>query len=715
MGAQTFEIQFGRGLDRASGHLAAAPETMRDLRNVYVRDTRLEIRKGAVQTATVGDTITGVFPFITEQAGVLTALEGSSLRVYLVDGFGQGSPPLFLGDWGTLPAGAHNPPRTLGAEAGNRVFIAHDEIHIGNRLPTVIYQPFQSNTFVTLRQDLGGGEVDVKFRGVAKHLEYIVGWGFGNIDDQDRQEIVRISLPGLIDETGEVRFLPEHYWIVGTRGDPVVRCIPLGIDEPALLAFKSAETYLLFGYDQTNFGIRLIDSRHGLASSRLAVSYDGMVFFWSLEGPRVFDGPGASKELAIPLDLRAPPPSSLVQSGAIEDGWAEYVPERRAIRFVFGPLKYVLHLWNPTRPEWSYEEGLDEFCGGIIFGGGTPVFGPPSGAPSLHDVVDIETTSVRLIIEHSGAEGNEVLEVWLRPSGGEWFRLTPEMVRLPGPQSVQVTDLQPGTSYDVAVRYRRGPHFTPGYENDPDTWPSYEAGAFVTAVGAPVIQQVTWERVSATEERCNVAIMPASSTDLRLYRSDDGGASWSIIATITPAQHAGQLYVYHDTTVTGETVVWYRAVHYTSDVGEGDPAAAVQRWVGPDAPAAVQVEDGNGTWWYMYKLSWDLLAGHNVRIENDYQCIGTFSTAYSGAISDGVRYVVLPKSSAENDTGDNGHPVAFTTRIRHEIEAFGVTDVSDWVTKPVTVRIADDETAYDACNGGGGGGGGDDDPPPEET
>src|SRR5690606_26477822 len=111
------------------------------------------------------------------------------------------------------------------------------------------------------------------------------------------------------------------------------------------------------------------------------------------------------------------------------------------------------------------------------------------------------------------------------------------------------------------------------------------------------------------------------------------------------------------------------------------------------------------------------LADHNVRIENDYQCIGTFSTAYSGAIYDGSRYVVLPKNSAENDTGDNGHPVAFTTRIRHEIEAFGVTDVSDWVTKPVTVRIADDETAYDACGGGAGGGGGDGggDPDPEGT
>ncbi|MFS8533401.1 hypothetical protein [Sphaerobacter thermophilus] len=695
MGAQTFEIQFGRGLDRASGHLAAAPETMRDLRNVYVRDTRLEIRKGAVRTATVGDTITGVFPFITEQAGVLTALEGSSLRVYLVDGFGQGSPPLFLGDWGTLPEGAHKPPRTLGAEAGNRVFIAHDEIHIGKRLPTVIYQPFQSDTFVTLRQDLGGGEVDVKFRGVAKHLEYIVGWGFGNIDDQDRQEIVRISLPGLIDETGEVRFLPEHYWIVGTRGDPVVRCIPLGIDEPALLAFKSAETYLLFGYDQTNFGIRLIDSRHGLASSRLAVSYDGMVFFWSLEGPRVFDGPGASKELAIPLDLRAPPPSSLVQSGAIEDGWAEYVPERRAIRFVFGPLKYVLHLWNPTRPEWSYEEGLDEFCGGIIFGGGTPVFGPPSGAPSLHDVVDIETTSVRLIIEHSGAEGNEVLEVWLRPSGGEWFRFTPEMVRLPGPQSVQVTDLQPGTSYDVAVRYRRGPHFTPGYENDPDTWPSYEAGAFVTTMDAPVIQQATWERMSASSERILVTVSPVyNDVDLELL-------SGGVVVGTAPAPHSGPVTIAH-VDPAGEQLHTYTARHRTA-AKEGDESAPVSRWAGPDAPTLTEIIPQGVC---VYTVRWTSASGSlYTEIEDDYP---NSSFALRGTADPGQGEIQVAHGEAIDDcAGLGGEMIPVGVRIRHRQDSFGVSDYSQYAV---------DVTSLELCNAcsfnGGGGGGGDDDPPP---
>src|SRR5690606_3386540 len=140
MGAQVYEIQLGRGLDRAAGHLAANPEAMRDLRNVYVRDGKLEARQDAEQTATiVGDTIVGVSQFATEQAGVLVGYTDASrkLDVHLVDGFG-GGPPLGVGEWGTLPAGAKTPPRILGAEAGNRVFLAHDEVQLSRRMPTLL-------------------------------------------------------------------------------------------------------------------------------------------------------------------------------------------------------------------------------------------------------------------------------------------------------------------------------------------------------------------------------------------------------------------------------------------------------------------------------------------------------------------------------------------------------------------------------------------------
>src|SRR5690606_20436070 len=107
----------------------------------------------------------------------------------------------------------------------------------------------------------------------------------------------------------------------------------------------------------------------------------------------------------------------------------------------------------------------------------------------------------------------------------------------------------------------------------------------------------------------------------------------------------------------------------------------------------------------------------DVRIEDDYTCLGAFALRYTGANTGSSGFLLLPKNSSEQDTGDNGVPAAFTARIRREVTAFSVTDVSDWVPKPVTVRIADDEDAYDACAGGDGGGGGDvgGDPDPEET
>lgn len=719
MGAQTFEIELGRGLDRAAGHLAAHPSAMRDLRNVYVRDGQLEARKGCEETVTIpADTIVNVSAFTTEQAGVLVGYTETSrkLDLYLVDGFGQG-PALPIGEWGTLPTGAHTPPRVLAAEAANRLFFAHDEVQLTRRMPTMIYQPFAPETLAILRQDLGE-EVDVKFRGVTTHLSYIVGWGFGTADDQDRPEAVRISLPGLFDpETNQLTFLKGHYWMLGTRGDPVVRCIPLGLDQPALLALKSAETHLLYGYDSRTFGSQRIDSRFGAASSRLVVTYGGAVFVWSLEGPRVFQRPGASEDLAIPLNLRAPPPASLVSSGAIENGWAEYVPERRAIRFVFGELKYVLHLWDPSRPEWSYEEGEDEFCGGIIFGGGTPVFAPPAGAPSLESVTDVTTTSAVINIAHSNAEGNEVLEVWIRPSGGDWARLTPELVELPGPQAVHATDLASGVSYDVAPRYRRGPHFTPGYGgDDPSQWPSYVPDAFTTMLGAPQITAAVWERVSQTAERCTLNITPASLTELRIYRSDDNGQTWNLLATIAQETHAGDPLVYHDDTIVGEVYVQYKAVHFTSGAGEGEASNVVTLWTGPIAPQNVTVDDGDGQRWYSYRLTWDSVAEYTIEIKDDYECRGAFAPRATAPSSGDTWFLSLSKKSTEEDTGANGVPAVFNTRIRHVLQSFDVTDHSDWVERLVTVRIAEDETAYNACAGGGGGpgdNGGHPDPEPE--
>src|SRR5690606_12773366 len=340
-----------------------------------------------------------------------------------------------------------------------------------------------------------------------------------------------------------------------------------------------------------------------------------------------------------------------------------------------------------------------EFCGGIIFGGGTPVFGPPSGAPSLHDVVDIERTSVRLIIEHSGAEGNEVLEVWLRPSGGEWFRFTPEMVRLPGPQSVQVTDLQPGTSYDVAVRYRRGPHFTPGYENDPDTWPSYKAGAFVTAMGAPVIQQVTWERTSASSERILVTVIPVYN-DVDLELLSDG-----VVVATAPAPHSGQVTIAH-VDPAGEQLHTYTARHRTA-AKVGDESEPVSRWAGPDAPTLTAIIPQGVC---VYTVRWASASGSlYTEIEDDYP---NSSFALRRTADPGQGEIQVAHGEAIEDcAGLGGEMIPVGVRIRHRQDSFGVSDYSQYAVDVTSLELCN-ACSFNGGNGGGGGGGsggGDDD------
>ncbi|MCH8240015.1 MAG: hypothetical protein IIB62_08200, partial [Proteobacteria bacterium] len=115
---------------------------------------------------------------------------------------------------------------------------------------------------------------------------------------------------------------PDHYFIAGVRDAPVLRGESMGSVRSPLTVFKENETYTIFGYDRRTFGIRRIDEIYGIAASRLAVTVNGVCYFWSLEGPRATSGNGPSKDLAWPLDLDAPAPASLVAEGALEDGFA---------------------------------------------------------------------------------------------------------------------------------------------------------------------------------------------------------------------------------------------------------------------------------------------------------------------------------------------------------------------------------------------------------
>ena len=168
-------------------------------------------------------------------------------------------------------------------------------------------------------------------------------------------------------------------------GQQCVTCMVCQSAGPTLMVITETEPYEIFGYSPDTFGIRLADSLFGCVGSRLAVSIAGTVFFWSTQGPRLTTG-GPSRDIAVPLDIDGPDPTTLVAESDPQDAFAAYDPRTRVVQFVWGRRVYALSIRDPNRPRWSYYElGETAQCSGLFFstqsqaGGG----GPPIGAPEI--------------------------------------------------------------------------------------------------------------------------------------------------------------------------------------------------------------------------------------------------------------------------------------------------------------------------------------------
>src|SRR5690606_13253461 len=192
--------------------------------------------------------------------------------------------------------------------------------------------------------------------------------------------------------------------------------------------------------------------------------------------------------------------------------------------------------------------------------------------------------------------------IWLRPAGGAWALETSVGVAAAVDQPYLLEDLDAGTDYDWALRAVRGGLYRAGYESpDPDTWPAESRSSFTTALLPPTIESATWERTAADSERIRLTITPAhAEADIRVYRDA------ALIATI-PAPGNTESLTFDDTTALGlvsKTNHTYTVRSATAHVESAD-SAPVTRWVGPDAPENVVVDDGGGQRWYAYRLSWD--------------------------------------------------------------------------------------------------------------
>lgn len=374
MARERLPLTFGQGLDRATGVTAVDPTSFTDLRNVDLYQGKAQARKGLTRASSVPNLASVPYTDIVHLVALRSTRKGA-VFAYQVDGAGNHNVDIWQSSaLGVIDAGSWSPalgwaavnPGTIRihtAEVNRKLFVAHDSpvfTGAGARYETFSFDA-DTGSQVSVQANLDGlGNNPTRFRGVVRHLNYLVGWGFGTNADKDRPEVVRISKPG-----EPTVFDPEHYFLAGPRGDPVLLCVA---NQAELIVFKETEFYAIVGSGRANFGIVPRDMVYGLAGGKLAVAVNGVVYFWSVEGPRATSG-GPSVDMAVPLDLGAPEPSDLIASGTVQDGFAVHVPAKRQIRFHFGRRVYKLHLRDPQNPRWSYDEtGRSLNCGGAFYG-----------------------------------------------------------------------------------------------------------------------------------------------------------------------------------------------------------------------------------------------------------------------------------------------------------------------------------------------------------
>lgn len=348
---QKVTIPLGGGLDRESGLLFANGTVMQDIRNIHMLNGRIEARKGLnrVTDFGAGTVLLDIHPVRSRSlAAYLVLGADGSLQLWESAADGSGATELVT----IAAAEVTGVQRYILSDIYDKIFIAHDEPDILLRQPTR-YWDFRTNALYHLQ--IGG--VDAKFRGVADHLSYMLGWGYGKAGDEDRPEMLRVSIDG--DPT---TYDPNHYFNVGVRGEPITGG---GRSGDFFVVKKLTKSYRFVGTDRRTFGVLPLEDFIGLPQHALGVSVNGVYYSWSADGPRREAG-GPSEDLSAGLRLLDRAPDALATIDT-DNGFAVYDPTRREIIFVFGQWGFVYHLTtNPER--WSYRAyAVPLGCGNVLY------------------------------------------------------------------------------------------------------------------------------------------------------------------------------------------------------------------------------------------------------------------------------------------------------------------------------------------------------------
>jgi hypothetical protein len=472
-------LPFGGGLDRQSGPAVVQGSSFKDLRNVAVTEgwtsARLGLLRRNVFELTDATHIIGISKVRSQ--GVIIVLtyndDDGTCEAWVAPGTLDTLDS--LGTFWTIDPDAQVPPIVSLADSYDRLFIAHDEPDFALRQVTQVVDVVGT---AVANLAPGGAVGSPKFRLVKPWLNYVIGVGWGVVGDENRPEIVRVSLAG-----NPLQWDKDHYFVCGQRGDPV---IGLGAAGKVMHARKDSESYVLSGYSQKTFAVEPGDQEFGQAGTQLSVTVNKVNYFWSQEGPRVVEGSGESRDLSPWLALAGPAPSGLATNLDFTRGFAVYQPGTRDVRFIFGRWAFVLHLADEQRKRWSYAEyAVPLACGAIVpdtnvyLGPAETVFAIMLTATSTNSTISVNAE----ITAPGDLEGDETIEWWLLdPTSGVWARYATAAV-LGALASYTYEGLSPGVLYTAAARVKRnglaGHDYSSGIVTD---WPASSRLSISTSV-----------------------------------------------------------------------------------------------------------------------------------------------------------------------------------------------------------------------------------------
>lgn len=470
-------LPLDRGLDRGTGLVEVDQSSALDLREFLPREGKLQLRPplgSAISTISGITHICHSEYFEAKGVVVYVVYDSASraVKVYTTDL--NGTSVVSIGTWGTLTAGAVEPPRFSAAESYSYMLLAHDEPTVTRRLTT---QVFDGATIANLTANLDATSAKAYIaRGVVEHLGYVWSWGFGSDSDKSRPEALRCHRPS------DPRTIDTNVaWTVGARDQAILSCRPC---LAGLLIMKPGRSYLLEGVDYRSFGVSPADRNAGAITMRAATTWGDYVYSWTADGPRRTAN-GIFQPLELPLELRAKLPVGLPTSVPLAYAHVMAWPTEEMLLWAFP---------DPTNDEtlvfalstrgnllrWSYWHLPVAVMTGLTVRptSESAVVAPGYPTATVHAGIQQATTyRTRLTFTLNQVVGDETVEVWGRQGANPYAVLTSFPISTAAATMTRDITVSASGSWDLAVRFLRGGVPLSTFTGDPSTWP---AGALDT-------------------------------------------------------------------------------------------------------------------------------------------------------------------------------------------------------------------------------------------